>query len=91
TPDPNATPTPVPSPTPTPLIPPGQCLVPGMLGQTVDVAKARWEANGFKPAKLDVTVGPDNYIVGHEDIGGNTGVWDGTIQNCNAFTLRISP
>jgi hypothetical protein len=61
------------------------------MGQTVDVAKARWAANGFKPNKLDVTVGPPNFIVGHEDVSGVPGVWDGTVQNCNSFTLRISP
>jgi hypothetical protein len=62
-----------------------------MMGQTVDVAIARWEAAGFKPNKLDVTVGPPNYIVGHEDVGGVVNVYDGQIHNCNSFTLRIGP
>lgn len=62
-----------------------------MMGQTVDEAISRWAAAGFKPNKLDVTVGPQGYIVQHEDVGGVVAVYDGQIHNCNSFSLRIGP
>jgi hypothetical protein len=79
------------------VIPPGQCQVPNLFGRTVDEAKNLWKnalggpPPGFKPPNLDVTVGPPNYIVGHTDINGVQGDWTGTLQDCQTFTLRISP
>jgi len=73
------------------VLPPGQCQVPGLFGQTVDQAKVRWEAAGFQKNKLDVTVGPPNYIVGHELVNGVNGSWDGTVQDCNQFRLTVAP
>ena len=91
TPDPAATPTPTPSPTPTPVLPPGQCQVPNLFGLTVDQAKAAWEAAGFQKNRLDVTVGPPNYIVGHELVDNVSGNYTGQVHPCNQFRLTIAP
>jgi hypothetical protein len=40
---------------------------------------------------LQVTIGGENFIVGHEDVAGVPGDWTGTIQDCRDFILRISP
>ena len=73
------------------------CQVPNLFGKTVDQAKDLWKnaqggpPPGFKPNNLDVTVGPPNYLVGHEDVNGVNGDWTGTLQDCGTFKLRISP
>ena len=99
TPTPTASPTAPPSASPTaspsasvpPTPRPGECIVPEMIGRTTDQAIADWGLASFKPNKLDVAIGPTNYIVGYEKIGSVTSVWDGTFQNCNSFTLLIGP
>jgi hypothetical protein len=65
--------------------------VPNLFGLTVDQAKVAWEGAGFHPNKLDVTVGPPNYIVGHELVNGVNGDWTGTVQSCNQFRLTVAP
>ena len=65
------------------------------MGKPVDDAKELWKnalGGGFKPKNLDVTLGPNiDFIVGHEDIAGVNGVWDGTLQDCETFAHRIGP
>ena len=62
-----------------------------LIGLTTDQAKAAWEAAGFNKNKLDVTVGPPNYIVQHEFVNGVSGVWDGQLHSCNQFRLTVGP
>lgn len=91
TPTPTPTPPPGPTPTPTPTPPAGQCRVPTMLGTTVDEAVAAWDAAGFRPQKLNVEIGPPNYVVATESVNGVTGNWDGSFQNCGSFDITIGP
>jgi hypothetical protein len=68
--------------------------VPTILGLTVDDAKEAWKDAGFNPSKLDVTVGTDNYIVGHEFVDSVAGIWDGTVQDCSgndSFRMAVAP
>ena len=62
-----------------------------MLGKTTDEAQMLWDAAGFKPQKLNTTVGPKNYVVGRETVAGTPGNWDGTFQSCGNFRLTIAP
>ena len=62
-----------------------------MLGRTVDQAVAAWAAAGFKPQKLNVEIGPPNYVVATEIVNRVSGNWDGSFQNCNAFDITIGP
>ena len=91
TPTPTPTPPPGPTPTPAPTPPPGQCQVPTMLGRTVDEAVAAWAAAGFKPQKLNVEIGPPNYVVATELVNGVPGNYDGSFRNCNSFDMTIGP
>jgi hypothetical protein len=65
--------------------------VPNLFGLTVDQAKAAWEDAGFQRNKLDVTVGPPNYLVGHELVNGVSGDYTGEIHDCNQFRLTVAP
>ena len=62
-----------------------------MMNTPVDTASAAWAAAGFKPAKLNVAVGPPNYVIRRESIGSTVSVWDDTAQNCNSFSLNVGP
>ena len=94
---PTATPTPTGTagPTPTPGPGPGECIVPIITGQNVDTVTDAWRDAGFNAQKLNVEVGPDNYIITDQWIkNGNVithGQWGGTFQNCNNFSLNVGP
>lgn len=83
------TPTPVGTPAPTPR--PGECVVPRIIGRTTDQATSDWVNAGFKAAKLNVSFGLPNYVILREWIGQTISTWDGTFQNCNAFSLNVGP
>ena len=95
TPAPTPTPTGSPGPTATPGPGPGECIVPQILGRTVGAVTTDWRDAGFNPQKLNVEVGPTNYVVSKEWITqGQTvtfGTWDGTFKNCNTFSLNVGP
>ncbi len=88
TPTPTATPV---GPTPTPTLAANECRVPGLLSKTTSQALADWVAAGFHANKFTVTIGPDNYMIGHESHNNQPGTWDATVQNCNSFDITVAP
>jgi hypothetical protein len=78
-------------PTPTPTLGPNECRVPDILNRHVNEVVADWSAAGFKANKLNVDIGQPDYLVRSEHQGTTFGTWDQTAQNCNSFTLNLSP
>jgi Flp pilus assembly protein TadG len=77
--------------TTTTTLQPGDCRVPTMMNTPVDDATTAWLDAGFKGNKLNVAVGPPNYLIRKESIGNTVSIWDGSAQNCNTFSLNVGP
>jgi hypothetical protein len=94
-PSPTTTPVPTATPVPTPT-PTAMCIVPTLMGTSVDAAASTWTGAGFAISNINISLGTGDYIIQTEG-GGNLnqplvpGVFDGQSQNCATFVLTVGP
>jgi hypothetical protein len=72
------------------------CIVPTLMGTSVDAAASTWTGAGFAISNINISLGTGDYIIQTEG-GGNLnqplvpGVFDGQSQNCATFVLTVGP